>query len=414
MNNTYLISAIKKSLISLILSFIIFAPITGFVLDEYNVVINIYPAIILSSIVFIFCFLYLYINPYFKKYYNQMLFYKQNKHIDNIFSLNNKIKICILTIIFLIFLIMPFIIQKYWLTILILALIYVVLGLGLNIVVGYAGLLDLGFVAFYAVGAYGYALGSQYLGLSFWEALPFCALLAALFGAILGFPVLKMHGDYLAIVTLGFGEIIRLILNNWSSFTHGPNGISVPRPNLFNLEFSRYAKHGGIPFHEYFNLPYDSSYKYIFIYFILLITVTFVIFFVNKLKNMPLGRAWEALREDEIAARSLGIYHVTTKLSAFSMGAFFGGLGGVFFAAYQGFIDPSSFTFIESALILAIVVLGGLGSILGVIIAAFIFTILPELLRDFANYRILLLGIIMVLMMIWRPRGLISIKRPKY
>ena len=414
MNNTYLISAIKKSLISLILSFIIFAPITGFVLDEYNVVINIYPAIILSSIVFIFCFLYLYINSYFKKYYNQMLFYKQNKHIDNIFSLNNKIKICILTIIFLIFLIMPFIIQKYWLTILILALIYVVLGLGLNIVVGYAGLLDLGFVAFYAVGAYGYALGSQYLGLSFWEALPFCALLAALFGAILGFPVLKMHGDYLAIVTLGFGEIIRLILNNWSSFTHGPNGISVPRPNLFNLEFSRYAKHGGIPFHEYFNLPYDSSYKYIFIYFILLITVTFVIFFVNKLKNMPLGRAWEALREDEIAARSLGIYHVTTKLSAFSMGAFFGGLGGGFFAAYQGFIDPSSFTFIESALILAIVVLGGLGSILGVIIAAFIFTILPELLRDFANYRILLLGIIMVLMMIWRPRGLISIKRPKY
>jgi len=416
--NKNILDIFKNSLLVLILSLCIFVPITGFVLDDYEIILNLKPAITLPIICFLSYILFSFLKIYFHKFYNklahrrQLLETENKKHLQN--SKNHKLRNFILSLIFILFLIMPFVIQKYWLTVMILALIYVLLGLGLNIVVGYAGLLDLGFVAFYAVGAYGYALGSQYLGLTFWEALPFCALLAALFGAILGFPVLKMHGDYLAIVTLGFGEIIRLVLNNWASFTHGPNGVKAMRPDLFNLEFSRYAKHGGVPFHEYFNIPYSSSYKYIFIYLVLLAVVTFMIFFVNKLKNMPLGRAWEALREDEIAARSLGIYHVTTKLSAFSMGAFFGGLGGVFFAAYQGFINPSSFTFLESALILAIVVLGGLGSILGVIISAFIFTLLPEILRDFSSYRILILGIIMVLMMIVRPRGLITIKRPIY
>lgn len=305
---------------------------------------------------------------------------------------------------------LPFVISTYWVTVAIMALIYILLGLGLNIVVGFAGLLDLGYVAFYAVGAYGYALGSEYLHLSFWAALPFSALLAAFFGMLLGFPVLKMHGDYLAIVTLGFGEIIRLILTNWGSFTGGPNGVAAPAPTFFGLEFTRVAKHG-VPFHEFFNLPYHASYYYIFIYFILFIVVCCMLRFVTRLQRMPLGRAFEALREDEIACRSLGINHVTTKLAAFSLGAMVGGIGGVFFAAFEGFINPSSFTFIESAFILSLVVLGGMGSVRGIILAAIVLTLLPEWLRAFSEYRMLLFGILMVVMMIWRPHGFVRSQR---
>ncbi|WP_207063687.1 high-affinity branched-chain amino acid ABC transporter permease LivM [Motiliproteus sp. SC1-56] len=308
----------------------------------------------------------------------------------------------------------PFLVSKYWLTILILALIYVLLGLGLNIVVGFAGLLDLGFVAFYAVGAYVIALGAQYWGLGFWTAIPVAAVLAALAGCILAFPVLRMHGDYLAIVTLGFGEIIRLVLNNWLDFTGGPNGVRAPSPTLFGLEFTRKAKEGGIPFHEYFGLEYSSFYKYLLIYLVLFVIVVALTLFVHRLRNMPMGRAWEALRENEIACRSLGINHVTVKLSAFMMGAMTAGIGGVFFASYQGFVNPTSFTFFESALILAIVVLGGMGSIVGVIIAAFVFTLVPEMLREFADYRVLVFGVVMVLMMIWRPRGLLQIRRKAF
>ena len=315
-----------------------------------------------------------------------------------------------LPLLLLIALIVPFVLNKYWLTVLILALIYVLLGLGLNIVVGLAGMLDLGYVAFYAVGAYGLALGSQYLGLGFWTALPLAALLAALFGIVLGFPVLRMHGDYLAIVTLGFGEIIRLVLNNWLAFTGGPNGASAPAPTFFGLEFYRRAREG-MTFHEYFGLDYNPNLRYIFIYLVLFVIVCLMVVFVNRLRQMPMGRAWEALREDEVACRSLGINHVLVKLSAFAMGAMVGGVAGVFFATYQGFVNPTSFTFFESALILAIVVLGGLGSITGVIIAALVLTILPEVLREFAEYRVLLFGLLMVLMMIWRPRGLIRLKR---
>ena len=255
----------------------------------------------------------------------------------------------------------PFLSSKYLLTVAILGLIYVLLGLGLNIVVGLAGLLDLGYVAFYAIGAYGLALGYQYLGLGFWSMIPIAALLAALAGALLGFPVLRMHGDYLAIVTLGFGEIIRLVLNNWLSFTGGPNGVSVPSPTFLGLEFAR--------------------------------------------------GAWEALRADEIACRAMGLNHVLVKLSAFMLGASTAGIAGVFFASYQGFVNPTSFTFFESALILAIVVLGGMGSTLGVVLAAFVLTVAPELLRSFAEYRVLLFGMLMVLMMIWRPRGLVRTAR---
>jgi branched-chain amino acid transport system permease protein len=311
---------------------------------------------------------------------------------------------------------LPFLLMdnRYWLTVVLLALIYVLLGLGLNIVVGLAGLLDLGFAAFYAVGAYVLAMGAQYWGLGFWSALVLAIVFAGTLGMLLGFPVLRMHGDYLAIVTLGFHEIIRLILTNWISFTGGPNGASAPSPTLFGLEFSRRAKQGGEPFHEFFGIDYSASYQYMFIYLILFVFVVAAIVFCSRLRQMPMGRAWEALREDEIACRSLGINHVTVKLSAFMMGAMFAGAAGVFFATYQGFVNPTSFTFIESAMILAIVVLGGLGSITGVVIAALVLIMLPEVLRDFASYRVLAFGAVMVLMMIWRPRGLMHIVRPRF
>jgi branched-chain amino acid transport system permease protein len=295
-----------------------------------------------------------------------------------------------------------------------LALIYVMLGLGLNIVVGFAGLLDLGYVAFYAVGAYTYALLSEYYGLSFWACLPIAGLMAATFGCILGFPVLRLRGDYLAIVTLGFGEIIRILLNNWTDVTGGPNGISgIEKPTLFGLEFSRRAAEGSHTFHEFFGIDYDSSHRVIFLYLVALLLVLFTIYVINRVQRMPIGRAWEALREDEIACRSLGLNPTVIKLSAFTMGASFAGFAGCFFAARQGFISPESFTFIESAIILAIVVLGGMGSQLGVILAAIAMTILPELAREFQEYRMLMFGGVMVLMMLWRPQGLLPMKRPQ-
>ena len=296
-------------------------------------------------------------------------------------------------------------------------LIYVLLAMGLNIVVGLAGLLDLGFVAFYAVGAYGYALITLHLGefgIGFWWALPITASLAAFAGCLLGFPVLRMHGDYLAIVTLGFGEIIRVLLVNMIDYTGGPNGMSAPRPTLMGLEFTRRAKEGGVPIHEYFNIPYDATYRYTFIYLVALALALLAIFVFKRLREMPIGRAWEALREDETASKALGINHTTTKLSAFTLGAAFAGVGGVLFAANEGFISPSSFTFVESAIILSMVVLGGMGSITGVILAAAILTLLPELFRDLEQYRMLGFGLAMVFIMIWRPGGLIRVRRRSF
>jgi branched-chain amino acid transport system permease protein len=301
--------------------------------------------------------------------------------------------------------------SNYLIQIMTLTLIYVVLAMGLNIVVGLAGLLDLGFVAFYAVGAYGYALLALHLGLSFWWAIPLTAALAAAAGCVLGFPVLRMHGDYLAIVTLGFGEIIRILLVNMVGFTGGPNGINAPRPTLFGLEFTREATQGGVPFHAFLGLPYDASYRYVFTYLVALGFAVLAIFVFRRLREMPIGRAWEALREDEIACKALGIDHTTTKLSAFTLGAAFGGVGGVLFAAMEGFINPSSFTFIESAIILAIVVLGGMGSIVGVAVAAVAITLLPELFREFQQFRMLFFGMAMVGIMVWRPGGLLKARR---
>jgi branched-chain amino acid transport system permease protein len=317
----------------------------------------------------------------------------------------------IIPIFIVIALIFPVFADQYVLTVVILGLIYVLLGLGLNIVVGLAGLLDLGYVAFYAIGAYGLALGYHYLGLGFWTVLPLSALMAALAGCILGFPVLRMHGDYLAIVTLGFGEIIRLILTNWLSFTGGPNGMPVPAPTFFGIEFGRFARDGGTPIHQLLGIDYNPTFKFMFIYAVLFLVVLLVLYVKHRLTRMPVGRAWEALREDEIACRAMGLNHVLVKLSAFTLGASTAGLAGVFFGTYQGFVNPTSFTFYESALILAIVVLGGMGSTVGVVIAAFVLTVTPELLRSFAEYRVLLFGILMVVMMIWKPRGLIRISR---
>ncbi|MBU6956275.1 high-affinity branched-chain amino acid ABC transporter permease LivM [Pseudomonas sp. CVAP len=294
-----------------------------------------------------------------------------------------------------------------------LILIYVLLGLGLNIVVGLAGLLDLGYVGFYAVGAYSYALLSHYYGLSFWICLPIAGLMSATFGFLLGFPVLRLRGDYLAIVTLGFGEIIRLFLRNLTGLTGGPNGISnIPKPSLFGLSFERTAAEGMQTFHEFFGLTYNPVSKVVFLYLVALLLALFALFVINRLLRMPIGRAWEALREDEIACRALGLNPTVIKLSAFTLGACFAGFAGSFFAARQGLVTPESFTFIESATILAIVVLGGMGSQLGVVLAAVVMILLPELMRDFSEYRMLMFGALMVLMMIWRPQGLLPMQRP--
>jgi branched-chain amino acid transport system permease protein len=287
------------------------------------------------------------------------------------------------------------------------------LGWGLNVVVGLAGLLDLGYVAFYAVGAYSFAVLAHDLGLTFWECLPISALLAATAGVLLGFPVLRLRGDYLAIVTLGFGEIIRILLLNWTSLTQGPNGIGdIPRPGLFGLVFERRAPPGFTTFHDFVGVPFNPSQRIDFLYYIVLVLALAVNLFTLRLRRLPIGRAWEALREDEIACRALGINPTNVKLSAFGIGAMLGGFAGAFFATRQGFISPESFTFTESATILAIVVLGGMGSQMGVVLAALLLVLLPELGRSFAEFRMLIFGAAMVGIMVWRPQGLLANRAP--
>lgn len=294
------------------------------------------------------------------------------------------------------FILFPFLFSSYQTTIISTALLYVMLGLGLNIVVGLAGLLDLGYVAFYAVGAYTYALLNIHFGIGFWLALPIGAGMAALFGILLGFPVLRLRGDYLAIVTLGFGEIIRLILENWNAFSYGPSGIKdIPRPNIFGLE-----------------LNLDATITSI--YFIIMGGVVMTIFFVNRLQYSRIGRAWMALREDEIACQAMGIDKTKTKLTAFALGATWAGMAGVILAAKTTFINPPCFTLWESVAVLCIVVLGGMGSIPGVIFGAFIYMLLPEYLRVFQEFRMIIFPTMLVVMMIFRPQGIISDVRATY
>src|SRR5476651_2626747 len=288
-------------------------------------------------------------------------------------------------------------------------LIYVMLGWGLNIVVGLAGLLDLGYVAFYAVGAYSYALLATNFGLSFWVCLPLAGILAAFWGVLLGFPVLRLRGDYLAIVTLAFGEIIRLVIINWQSLTGGPNGVSgIPRPSFFGIPLTP----GDDGLAARLGIEFSPTHRIVFLFYLILALALLTNWVTIRLRRLPIGRAWEALREDEVACRALGINTTTTKLTAFATGAMFGGFAGAFFATRQGFISPESFTFQESALVLAIVVLGGMGSQLGVALAALTMIGGFELFRGFDQYRMLVFGVAMVLLMIWRPRGLIGHRAP--
>jgi branched-chain amino acid transport system permease protein len=322
-------------------------------------------------------------------------------------------------------------------------LIYVMLGWGLNIVVGLAGLLDLGYVAFYAVGAYSYALFAKFglpllvlvptfpfvelefiqLGSwAFWILLPISGLLAAIWGLVLGFPVLRLRGDYLAIVTLAFGEIIRLVLINWTPVTNGAAGIaSIPRPTFFGIPFTA----GSDGFAATFGIEFSPIHRTLFLYYLILALALLTAAVTIRLRRLPVGRAWEALREDEIACRSLGINTTITKLTAFSIGALFAGIAGAFFSAKQGFISPESFTFMESAVIVAMVVLGGMGSQVGVALAAIVMIGGTEIMRDLdvlkavfgadfdpTQYRMLLFGFAMVAIMIWKPRGLVATREP--
>ena len=289
------------------------------------------------------------------------------------------------SLLLLFLLILPFVAGDYFIDVAILSGIYIILALGLNVVVGFAGLLNLGFVAFYAIGAYAYALLNTKYGLGFWPALPFSLLLTTIFGFLLAIPALRLRGDYLAIVTLGFGEIVRLILNNWDSLTKGPNGISGIAP----------------PFIMSVSLGKISSYYYLVLCFVML-----TVFITKRVYSSKIGRAWVAIREDEIAASVMGINTTLYKLYAFAFGAFWAGLAGASFAAKMQFVSPESFTFMESVLILCMVILGGLGSIIGVVIGAFLLVLLPEVLREVQLYRMLALGMGLVGLMIFRPQGL--------
>ena len=318
------------------------------------------------------------------------------KRAGNRIRSDRMISVPLLAVIGIFVLVFPFLFSSYQTSIMITALMYVMLGLGLNIVVGLAGLLDLGYVAFYAVGAYFYALMNHHFGLGFWVALPLAGALAATFGVLLGFPVLRLRGDYLAIVTLGFGEIIRLILENWNEFSFGPSGIAgISRPSTFGIKLT-------LQEHT------------VYLYYIMIMLVLFTILVVGRLRNSRIGRAWIALREDEIACQAMGIDKTKTKLMAFALGATWAGFVGCILAAKTTFINPASFTFMESAIILSIVVLGGMGSIVGVIVGAFILILLPEYLRAFSEYRMLAFGASMVLIMVFRPQGIISGIRQRY
>jgi branched-chain amino acid transport system permease protein len=316
--------------------------------------------------------------------------YVQQVFEDKKFFLPAMIVIGIATLAF------PHVFSMYQTNILISALIYVMLGLGLNIVIGLAGLLDLGYVAFFAVGAYAYALLNLHFGMTFWMILPLAGLLGAAFGIILGYPVLRLRGDYLAIVTLGFGEIIRLVLENWNEFSKGPSGIAnIPKPGLFGIDLS---------------LEASTAY----VYYIIVGLVIFTVFVINRLENSRIGRAWIALKDDEIACQSMGIDKAKTKLRAFALGATWAGMGGVVFAAKTTFVNPASFTIWESVIILCTVVLGGMGSITGVIVGALVLILLPEYLRAVSEYRMIVFGAVLVLMMVFKPGGMIENVRKTY
>ena len=324
---------------------------------------------------------------------------------------------CTILLLLALLLPLPFAMDMYQVNVLASAFIWIMLGLGLNIVVGQAGLLVLGYVAFYAVGAYSYALCNQHFGnewFGFWLMLPIGGFLAATAGILLSLPVLRLRGDYLAIVTLGFGEIVRVCLEG-GSVSLAPiaacislfTDAALPAWLTTPLDFGGPAGISNIPYPGFFGIKLSMDASIRFIYYIGLGLVLCTMVAVARLRDSRIGRSWLALREDEIACEAMGINKVSTKLSAFALGACWAGFGGVLFAAKTTFINPTSFTFMESALILSVVVLGGLGSILGVALGACVLILLPEYLRSFNEYRMLIFGASMVLMMVFRPQGLI-------
>ncbi len=400
-------SQLRNAIFAAVIAGIIVAPVFGLQLVRVGMSSNIQPewGAIISGMAIVFVFQML--RPYIARVVGR------GGKTFNMPVLTDSARRIFIFVLVGIALVWPFFTGRGQVDIATLVLIYIMLGLGLNIVVGFAGLLDLGFVGFYAVGAYSYALLYHWAGWGFWEALPVAGAVSALFGYLLGFPVLRLRGDYLAIVTLGFGEIIRLLLINLYDFTGGPDGISgIPKPTVFGFPMMRRAPEGQMTFHELVGWQFSSQDVIIYLYLMALVLALITLYVSNRLIRMPIGRAWEALREDEIACRSLGLNPTYIKLSAFTLGAMFAGFGGAFFAARQGLVNPESFTFIESALILAIVVLGGMGSQVGVILAAILVTVVPEIAREFAEYRMLIFGLVMVVMMMWRPQGLLPVKRP--
>jgi branched-chain amino acid transport system permease protein len=302
---------------------------------------------------------------------------------------------------FILAVIFPQVTGRYHQDVAINVLIYVCLGLGLNVVVGLAGMLDLGYIAFYGVGAYTYALFNIHYGIPFWLCLPISGGFALLAASFVGYPTLRMRGDYLAIVTLGFGEIIRIILNNWMSLTNGPNGImGIKRPGIFFPSFA-----------DGFSWEHIWLKKLWLLYYVALGLAILTIIGVHRLNFSRVGRAWESIREDETAAELMGVNTFIYKLMAYAMGGVFAGFAGAFFASRMKFVSPESFTFLESAMVLCMVVLGGMGSIPGIILGSAALIVLPEMFRGFELYRMLAFGSVMVVMMLFRPEGLIPAKR---
>ena len=414
MKKNFLLSSIKYSLFTGLIALALFGPIVGLRTVAKNEALVVNPKWFVVILIVLVCAL--------GRFLTNLYVYKRDlkygvqasvgKTITNFLDTKGT-QIALSAIIFsLVFPFLPFT-DRYLMDIAIMMLTYIMLGWGLNIVIGLAGLLDLGYVAFYAVGAYSYALFAIHFGWSFWICLPIAGIFAAMFGVLLGFPVLRLRGDYLAIVTLAFGEMIRILLLNWYQLTKGPDGLTgIPRPSFFGLPFKSFPEEGEQTFHTFFGLEYSPMQRIIFLYYLILVLALITNLFTLKIRRLPIGRAWEALREDEIACKSLGVNPRNTKLTAFAIGAMFGGFAGSFFATRQAFISPESFTFIESAIIVAIVVLGGMGSQTGVVLATVFLIGLIEVFRDFESYRMIAFGGAMVLIMIFRPRGILATRKP--
>ena len=414
MEKKFFQTSIKDSLFTGLIALALFGPIVGLRTVAKNEVLEVHPKWFVVLIIVIVCAVGRFLTNLYVYNRDQKSGIQSSigKSISNFLDTKGY-QIALTAIIFsVIFPFLPFT-DRYLMDIAIMMLTYIMLGWGLNIVIGLAGLLDLGYVAFYAVGAYSYALFAIHFGWSFWICLPIAGIFAAMFGVLLGFPVLRLRGDYLAIVTLAFGEMIRILLLNWYQLTKGPDGLTgIPRPSFFGLPFKSFPDEGEQTFHTFFGIEYDPMQRIIFLYYLILVLALITNLFTIKIRRLPIGRAWEALREDEIACKSLGVNPRNTKLTAFAIGAMFGGFAGSFFATRQAFISPESFTFIESAIIVAIVVLGGMGSQTGVVLATVFLIGLIEVFRDFESYRMIAFGGAMVLIMIFRPRGILATRKP--